>query len=85
MAVSVYVRQVFVDVLTKGVAAIHTLADVSIFCIFAYLHICIFVYICICTCTFQGVANVVNALVVSVFCRKTVDKEMDLEEVSDCI
>ena len=79
MAVSVYVRQVFVDVLTKGVAAIHTLADVSIFCIFAYL------YICICTCTFQGVANVVNALVVSVFCRKTGDKEMDLEEVSDCI
>ena len=36
---SVYVRQVFVDVLTKGVAAIHTLADVSIFCIFAYLYL----------------------------------------------
>ena len=48
MAVSVYVRQVFVDVLTKGVAAIHTLADVSIFCIiciFVYLHICIFAYL----------------------------------------
>ena len=48
MAVSVYVRQVFVDVLTKGVAAIHTLADVSIFCIFAYLYICIFAYLHIC-------------------------------------
>ena len=40
-----YVRQVFVDVLTKGVAAIHTLADVSIFCIFAYLYIFAFVLV----------------------------------------